>query len=49
MTYTWGGNAASPNAFRVRPVNALGGSILFVPRTPGRCAPAVGGTVRVAG
>ncbi|NMB67708.1 MAG: ExeM/NucH family extracellular endonuclease [Chloroflexi bacterium] len=25
MTYTWGGNSASPNAYRVRPINALGG------------------------
>ncbi len=26
MTYTWAGNAASGNAFRVRPINALGGT-----------------------
>jgi len=25
MTYTWGGNSASPNAYRVRPINAMGG------------------------
>ncbi|TLN09516.1 ExeM/NucH family extracellular endonuclease, partial [bacterium] len=25
MTYTWGGNSASPNAYRLRPINALGG------------------------
>jgi predicted extracellular nuclease len=25
LTFTWGGNSASPNAFRVRPLNALGG------------------------
>ncbi len=24
MTYTWAGNAASGNAYRVRPINALG-------------------------
>jgi uncharacterized protein len=30
MTYTWGGNAASPNAFRIRPISALGGQIVFV-------------------
>jgi predicted extracellular nuclease len=49
MTYTWGGNAASPNAFRVRPENALGGQARFRatnsrPRTPER----VGGDLRVA-
>ena len=26
LTYTWGGNAASPNAYRVRPLGTLGGS-----------------------
>jgi len=50
MSYTWAGNAASGNAFRVRPINALGGSVSFVaanerPASP----PAVGGTVRVVG
>jgi predicted extracellular nuclease len=25
MTYTWGGNSASPNAYRIRPINAMGG------------------------
>ena len=29
MTYTWGGNAASPNAYRVRPVAALAGQFDF--------------------
>lgn len=29
MTYTWAGNAASGNAYRVRPINALGGYINF--------------------
>jgi hypothetical protein len=49
MTYTWGGNAASPNAYRVRPINALGGSVLFQPTNARPVAPAsVGGTVRVA-
>ncbi len=49
MTYTWGGNAASPNAYRVRPVNALGGSILFQPTNPRPALPApVGGMLRVA-
>ena len=27
MTYTWAGNAASPNAYRLRTINALGGAI----------------------
>ena len=27
MTYTWAGNAASGNAYRVRPINALGGGV----------------------
>jgi len=48
MTYGWAGNAASPNAYRLRPVNALHGSATFVaanqrPTT----APAVGGDVQV--
>ncbi|MGZ4388420.1 MAG: ExeM/NucH family extracellular endonuclease [Gaiellaceae bacterium] len=51
MTYTWAGNSASGNAYRLRPVGALGGGVPdFVaanarPESP----PAVGGTVRVAG
>lgn len=31
LTYTWGGHAASPNAYRVRPVAALGGIARFEP------------------
>jgi len=31
LTYTWGGHAASPKAFRVRPVGALGGTVRFDP------------------
>jgi len=51
MTYTWAGNSASGNAFRVRPQNALGGGIpLFQPTNPRPAsAPAVGGSVRVVG
>jgi uncharacterized protein len=50
MSYTWAGNAASGNAFRVRPVNALGGSVTFVGDNPRPTAPPpVGGTVRVVG
>ncbi len=50
LTYTWGGNSASPNAYRIRPLNALGGAIHFEPvneRPNG--APALSGRLRVAG
>ena len=49
LTYTWGGNAASPNAYRLRPVGALGGAARF--KTENRRpsgVPSVGGTVQVA-
>ncbi|MCL4868282.1 MAG: ExeM/NucH family extracellular endonuclease [Anaerolineae bacterium] len=51
LTYTWAGNAASGNAYRVRPVNVLGGSLPeFVPANPRPMAPeSVGGTLKVAG
>ncbi len=51
MTYTWGGNSASPNAYRVRPINAMGGGVPnFQPANPRPAtAPNVGGTVRVVG
>jgi predicted extracellular nuclease len=51
MTYTWSGNAASGNAYRVRPVNALGGGVPdFEPANPRpEAAPAVGGTLTVVG
>lgn len=50
MTYTWAGNAASGNAYRVRPINALGGGVPdFQPTNPRPTSPdAVGGTLRVA-
>lgn len=49
MTYTWGGNASSPNAFRVRPVGALGGSHAFEAVNERPAAPdEVDGDVRVA-
>lgn len=50
MTYTWAGNAASGNAYRVRPVNALGGGVPdFQPANPRPDQPAdVGGTMQVA-
>ncbi|MFL5935404.1 MAG: ExeM/NucH family extracellular endonuclease [Gaiellaceae bacterium] len=51
MTYTWAGNAASGNAFRVRPIGALGGGVpSFQPSNPRpAAAPSVGGSVRVVG
>jgi predicted extracellular nuclease len=50
MTYTWAGNAASGNAYRVRPFNALGGSALFEPTNARPGSPVeVDGTTRVAG
>ena len=49
LTYTWAGNAASGNAYRLRPVNTLGGSARFVDGNPRPTAPpAVGGTLKVA-
>jgi predicted extracellular nuclease len=51
MSYTWAGNAASGNAYRLRPINALGGGVPnFQPANPRPAsAPAVGGTLHVAG
>jgi predicted extracellular nuclease len=49
MTYTWAGNAASGNAYRLRPTNALGGYYDFAPANPRPEAPEeVGGDVRAA-
>jgi predicted extracellular nuclease len=50
MTYTFGGQAASPNAFRIRPINALGGHIEFVAVNdrPGPTVEVAGG-IRVVG
>jgi predicted extracellular nuclease len=50
LTFTWAGNAASGNAYRVRPVGALGGGIPAFAAVNERPAtvPAVGGTIRVA-
>jgi len=49
LTWTWSGNSASGNAWRIRPVNAMGGLAQFEaanerPTLP----PNVGGTLRVA-
>lgn len=50
MTYTWGGNSASPNSYRVRPINALNGYIYFeaVNERPSS-APDLSGSLRVVG
>ncbi len=48
MTYTWGGNAASPNTYRVRPVAALGGAFAFEAANPRpEAREDVGGDVQV--
>jgi len=51
MTYTWAGNAASGNAWRVRPLGALGGAAPNFQPTNARPSspPTAGGTLRVAG
>ncbi len=47
LVYTWAGNAASPNAYRVRPVFALNGAANFIEVNPRPTAPeAIGGSVR---
>ncbi|MFN0283207.1 MAG: ExeM/NucH family extracellular endonuclease [Kineosporiaceae bacterium] len=50
ITYTFGGEAtASPNAYRLRPIGALGGTAVFEPANPRPSGtPAVGGNLRVA-
>lgn len=50
MTYTWSGNSASGNAYRVRPVNALGGGVPAFRAENERpdLSPLLGGTLRVA-
>ncbi len=49
LTYTWAGNAASGNAFRLRPINALNGAVQFVEANTRPTAPTVAGTLKVAG
>jgi predicted extracellular nuclease len=53
FTYTWGGNSASPNSYRLRPIGALGGGVpnfqAVNARPTAAPAPAEGTTVRVAG
>jgi predicted extracellular nuclease len=51
LVFTWAGNAASGNAYRLRPVNALGGGVPnFVASNPRPAIPEnVGGNIKVAG
>jgi predicted extracellular nuclease len=51
MTYTWAGNVASGNAYRIRPVNALDGGVPdFQAANPRpEPAPTMAGTLRVTG
>jgi uncharacterized protein len=51
LTYGWGGNAASPNAYRLRPINALGGTVPdFQPTNPRPATPpATGGRLKIVG
>jgi predicted extracellular nuclease len=50
LSYTWAGNAASGNAYRLRPIGSLGGTALFDPVNERPAAPPATGTggVRVA-
>ena len=50
LTYTWGGQSASPNSYRLRPVNALGGGVPDFQAANPRPEQAqdVGGSLRVA-
>ncbi len=50
LNYTWAGNSASGNAYRIRPINALGGYVNFEPTNPRPTSvPDVGGDVKVVG
>ncbi len=49
LTYTWAGDAASGNAWRLRPLGALGGGVpAFASVNPRPAVPDVGGDLRVA-
>lgn len=50
MAYGWGGNAASPNAYRIRPLHALGGGVPNFSAVNPRpvSPPATGGSIRAA-
>ncbi len=48
LTYGWSGNAASGNAYRLRPVGALNGGVInFTAANPRPAPPTVGGRLRV--
>ena len=51
MSYTWAGNSASGNAYRLRPVGALGGGVPNFVAANARpsASPAVGGSLTVVG
>jgi predicted extracellular nuclease len=51
FTYTWGGNISSSNAYRIRPINAMGGGIPnFVDGNPRPLTPpVVAGSVKAVG
>ncbi|MGG5260119.1 ExeM/NucH family extracellular endonuclease [Phycicoccus avicenniae] len=50
MTYTWGGNSASPNSYRLRPADQSGAGIRFEAANPRPSGPEdVGGDVQVVG
>ncbi|MBI3173795.1 MAG: ExeM/NucH family extracellular endonuclease, partial [Chloroflexi bacterium] len=51
FNYTWGGNSASPNAYRIRPINAMGGGSPNFVASNARptSAPSVGGNLKVVG
>ncbi len=50
LNYTWAGNSASGNAYRIRPINALNGYVNFEPTNPRpTSAPEVGGSLKVVG
>ena len=50
LNYTWAGNSASGNAYRIRPVNAMNGYVNFEASNPRpTSAPEVGGTLKVVG
>ncbi len=50
LNYTWGGDSASPNAYRIRPINALNGSAYFDAVNPRPTdAPDVDGSIKVVG
>jgi predicted extracellular nuclease len=50
LNYTWAGNSASGNAYRIRPVNALDGYVNFEAANPRPSTPPeVGGSLKVVG